>query len=428
MTAATGFEERERVIAKQATETVRAPRILSLSCLFPTSLDPNQGLFVERRLQHLAEMAEVKVISPFAVVHYGNTNGRKIRLAGLPCRQQENLSVLHPRWFYPPLGGISTGFWLFLQLLPVVARLRAEFPFEIIDTHFGHPEGIAGALLSRALRVPFTMTLRGNEPKHSRSRLGRFWIAWALRRASKVFVLSERLRQFAIGLGADPARVTIVPNGIDAAVFFPRDRAACRLKHGFAADRPLLLSAGALVERKGHHRILRALAAMAPDRRPQLAIVGGPGPEGSYAEQLVRLAATLDLGKWVRFLGPVSPTAMAELMSAADVFCLASTNEGWPNVIHEALACGTPVVATDVGAVPEMLAGGRYGCVAPVNNPAALEKALAEALERDWDRTAIAAWGCARSWRQVAAEVWEEMKIIAANQPIEVSRCMVVLL
>jgi glycosyltransferase involved in cell wall biosynthesis len=111
-------------------------------------------------------------------------------------------------------------------------------------------------------------------------------------------------------------------------------------------------------------------------------------------------------------------------MSAADVFCLASTNEGWPNVVHEALACGAPVVATDVGAVPEMLAGGRYGCVVPVNDPAALEKALAEALQRDWDRAAIAAWGGARSWRQVASEVWEEMKIIAADKRIEVPRCI----
>jgi glycosyltransferase involved in cell wall biosynthesis len=303
--------------------------------------------------------------------------------------------------------------WLFLGLLYALVRIRVEFPFEIIDTHFGYPEGIAGALLSSALGIPFTMTFRGNEPKHSVSRIGRFWMTWAVRRASRSFAVSERLRQFAIALGAHPEKVKTIPNGIDPALFSPRNRMACRIKHGLAQDRPIVLSAGALVERKGHHRIIQALksiAASAPG--VQLVIAGGPGPEGQYERILRDLVSHLDLDHAVRFLGPVSAEAMAEIMSAADVFCLASTNEGWPNVVHEALACGTPVVATDVGAVPEMLDGGRYGLVVPVNDQSALEYALQEALRKDWDRQTISAWGGARSWEQVAAEVFVEMQAI----------------
>src|SRR5262249_37299839 len=148
-------------------------------------------------------------------------------------------------------------------------------------------EGIAGALLSTALGVPFTMTLRGNEPKHSRGRLERFWMSWALRRAARVFAVSNRLREFAIGLGASPDKVKVIPNGIDSAVFYPRNRSECREKHGFAPDRPLVLSAGALVERKGHHRIIEAVASLAVRGvRPQLAIAGGRGPEGAFETQL----------------------------------------------------------------------------------------------------------------------------------------------
>jgi teichuronic acid biosynthesis glycosyltransferase TuaC len=393
----------------------RPPRILSLCCLYPNPLLPDQGLFVQRRLRHLAELAEIKVVSPFAIVQYGSPKGKRLRLGGAshcPHRSEDGgVCVLRPRWFYPPLSGSLTPFWLSLQLLPVLARIRNEFPFEVIDAHFGHPEGIAGALLSSVLKVPFTMTLRGNEPKHSKSRMGRFLMGWALRRASRVFTVSGRLRQFAIEMGAEPRRVAVIPNGIDASVFFTRDRAACRTQYGFAVDRPLIVCAGALVERKGHHRVINALAAMRTgENKPQLAIAGGRGPEGQYEEQLRSLVDRLELTADVRFLGPLPPDQLAEVMSAADVCCLASTNEGWPNVVHEALACGTPVVATDVGAVPDMLAGGLYGVIVPIHDEAALRRGLEEALRKKWDRQAIAAWGQARSWRHVAGEVLEEMR------------------
>jgi len=389
-------------------------RVLSLCCLYPNPLHPGQGLFVQRRLRHLAELTEVMVVAPFAVVQYGNQSGSRMRLREQLCpvrRQDAEMTVLQPRWFYPPLSGSLSACWLFVRLLPMLVRLRREFPYEVIDTHFGHPEGVAGALLSTALKVPFTMTLRGNEPKHSRSRLGRFWMSWALRRAARVFTVSARLRDFAIKLGAAPENVKMVPNGIDASIFYPRDRATCRTRYGFDPGRPLVFSAGALVERKGHHRIVRALASLRDKgARPQLAIAGARGPEGAFEEKLRLLVAELGMEADVRFLGQTPPEGLAELMSASDVFCLASTNEGWPNVVHEALACGAPVVATNVGAVPEMLPDERYGVIVPVNDRTALERGLARALAGRWDRQAIAAWGQARSWGHVAGEVLEQMR------------------
>jgi hypothetical protein len=131
----------------------------------------------------------------------------------------------------------------------------------------------------------------------------------------------------------------------------------------------VILSAGALVERKGHHRIIQALTDLTKGGvRPQLAIAGASGPEGAFEQELRALVRKLALEADVRFLGQATPDVLAELMSAADVFCLASTNEGWPNVVHEALACGAPVVATDVGAIPQMLPDPRYGVIVPVND------------------------------------------------------------
>jgi glycosyltransferase involved in cell wall biosynthesis len=238
-----------------------------------------------------------------------------------------------------------------------------------------------------------------------------------MRRASRIFAVSERLREFAITLGADPDKVKTIPNGIDTAIFFPRDRHACRIAHGFALDRLLIVSAGALVERKGHHRIISVLQVLiTAGLEADLVIAGGPGPEGDYEKTLRQLVSSLALERSVRFLGPVTSETMAEVMSAADLFCLASSNEGWPNVVHEALACGTPVVATDVGAVPEMLAGGRNGLVVPLDDSAALRNAIEFALQKEWDRSAISGWGQARSWEHVAVDVLEQMRDIVAEE------------
>jgi glycosyltransferase involved in cell wall biosynthesis len=402
--------------ARPKATTARELRILSLCCLYPNPLEPHQGVFVERRLQHLAEVADVQVIAPVAVVQYGKPKGKRLYFGEDACprrRQGGAVPVWHPRWFYPPFSSGLIPFWLALGLAYRLARLHREFAFEIIDTHFGFPEGIAGAAVSLFLRVPFTMTLRGNEPKHSRGRLDRLAMSWALRRAARVFAVSERLRRFAIELGADPAKVKTVPNGVDTAIFRPRDRRECRLRHGLPLDTPLILSAGGLVERKGHHRVMEALNRLREEGSPaQLLIAGGPGPEGQYEDKLRELASALGLHAAVHFLGPLPAHELAEVMCAADLLCLASTNEGWPNVVHEALACGTPVVATDVGAIPEMLAQESYGIVVPANDAEMLRQALARAFQTDWDRAAIANWGGSRSWSNVATEVLGEIQAI----------------
>jgi glycosyltransferase involved in cell wall biosynthesis len=237
-------------------------------------------------------------------------------------------------------------------------------------------------------------------------------MARALRRASRVFAVSERLCRFAVALGATPDRVRTIPNGVDGTVFYPRNRIECRRKLGLPLDGQVIVSAGALVERKGHHRIIEAVRMLSAEGFPALLVIaGGPGPEGQFEAKLRHLVSALGLTAVVRFLGPVSPETLAEVMSAANVFCLASTNEGWPNVVHEALACGIPVVATDVGAVPEMLADGSRGFVVPVNEPERLKQGLATALQKKWNAEEISAWARARSWAQVAAEVYEEMEI-----------------
>jgi glycosyltransferase involved in cell wall biosynthesis len=213
-------------------------------------------------------------------------------------------------------------------------------------------------------------------------------------------------------MGADPSRTRVIANGVDTTVFHPRDRAAVRRKYGI--DGPLILSAGHLIELKGHHRVVRALKGLhARGIRAKLLIAGGEGPAKSYRQEIMAQIETLCLTGDVRLAGECAQEEVAELMSAADVFCLASSSEGCPNVVSEALACCVPVVATDVGALPQLVPSENYGILAPVDAPDILEDALYRALTKRWDRSAIAAWGRRRGWEEVAAEVIEEFAAVA---------------
>jgi teichuronic acid biosynthesis glycosyltransferase TuaC len=393
-------------------------RILSLSTEFPNPSEPAKGLFVRARLQAMAAAAHITVVAPVALVDYANPHGELFGALRLPRRRREpGLDVLHPRWLYPPYGGWTNAFAMFTRLWPLTARLHRQRRFDLIDAHFAHPEGIAGALLGSALGIPLIVTLRGSELRYRRARGKRYWMGWALRRAATVIAVSDGLRDLALELGVDPRLARTIPNGVDAGTFFPRDRAACRSAHRIDKDERVVLSAGDLAELKGHHRVICALAALArAGTSARLIIAGGIGRSGRYAESLRRLAVERGMNDRVQFAGEVRQEVLAELMTAADVFCLASSTEGWPNVVNEALACGTPIVATDVGAVRQMVSSARYGRVVPFGDDEALIRALQTALNCDWDRTAIAERGRSRTWQQVGEEVLEQARRVVERE------------
>jgi glycosyltransferase involved in cell wall biosynthesis len=364
----------------------------------------------------MAELAQVRVVAPLPVIDYGHPEYHFFKSFSVPdSRTESGLNVIHPRWLYPPLGGSFNAFCLYRQLIGPLRRLRGDFKFQIIDSHHGHPDGTAAALLASKLNCPFTVTLRGNEPKLAESGRQLQRMTWAFKRAACVISVSESLRQFAISLGVDPARTRTIPNGIDSTLFFPRDMRESRKKYGIPENVLVVLSAGSLCERKGHHRVVRALKSISADVPRTLPLIaGGPSREGQYESEIRRVASELNMESSVRFLGHLDREAIAEVMSASDIFCLASRQEGWPNVVHEAMACGAPIVATDAGALTDMVPSQEYGYVVPFNDPEQLVNALRSALNRSWDRSRITQLAHARSWVQVAREVVDEMQQVVS--------------
>jgi glycosyltransferase involved in cell wall biosynthesis len=390
-------------------------KILGLSCVYPNPAEPLLGGFVRARLERVADSAEVKVVAPVPVFDYWSAlHGKGLFYAAVPARIEDGpIEVLHPRWVHPPFGSALLANLLYAEIVRPVKRLRRRFPFELIDAHFAYPTGVAAGLLARAMGVPFLITLRGNETMYARRPGCRMLMRRELRRAARVICVSERLRDFALLLGVEPAKAVTIPNGIDKQRFHPRDRVQSRRACGLPENAPIVLSAGTLIERKGHHRVIRALHELRREGvEAHLAIAGAAGREGHYEAEIRRLVAELDMQSSVTFLGAVTPDRMPEVMSAADVLCLASTREGWPNVVHEAMGCGAPVVATDVGGVPDMIPSEAYGAIVPVDDAAALRDALWQALAKNWDREEIARMAGARSWERVGLEVTEQMRAV----------------
>lgn len=396
-------------------------KVLLLSTVFPNSAQPVHGVFVRERMRGLPADLEVRVVAPtpwFPLVS-GLRPGLRPRV---PAREvQDGLEVLHPRFLsVPGIGKCLDGVFLFLSLLPVLMRLRWRFPFEVIDAHFTYPEGLAAVLLGKVFKVPVVITERGTLPLLARFRLRRPQLRFALRHADRVVTVSESLRRDAIGLGREPQRVRVIENGIDGEVFRAVDREAARwvlsLLEGCSSPapgsptrEPLLVSVGTLAPRKGFHLVLEAMSHLV-ERFPgiRFAMVGGAGPEGAMEEELRDLAERLGLSDKVIFAGPRSREELYLWYSAADVFVLASAHEGCPNVVLEALACGTPVVATPVGNIPQILTP-KVGILAERDIPA-LTMALAEALDRTWDREAIQSRIRSRTWQAVGLEAAEEIR------------------
>lgn len=378
-------------------------RLLVLSSLFPHAGAPGAGLFVRERMFRVAQRLPLTVVSPQPwCPGQGLIRRRRPHFRPPAARRetQHGIDVYLPRFFsLPGVGKTHDGLSMALACLPLLRRLRRDPGFDVIDAHFAYPDGYAASLLGRWLRVPVTITLRGTESRLAQSAPFRRRLTAALAGADRVIAVAGALRDLAVRLGVPAARAQVIGNGVDVARFAPVPRAEARRALGLPHDAPVLVSVGTLVERKGFHRVIDLLPALRR-QHPGLVylIVGGSGPEGDMGAALRAQAAALGLGDAVRFLGELAPQDLSRPLSAADVFVLATRNEGWANVFLEAMACGLPVVTTDVGGNAEVVCRPQLGRVVPFGDAPALEGALAAALATPWDRAAIRRYALDNAW------------------------------
>lgn len=376
----------------------RPIRIALVTPNLPVPHDLTRGRYIHETARALSRLAEVRVYFPQI---------RHTRLSGLLPRTYMG-GVVEPgfalegialeSYTYPGFPGLSrltNGLAGARALLP---RLRRFAP-DLVLGYWVYPDGHAALRAARALGVPCVVGARGSDV-NARTGIGAWLTRRTLRGADGVLAVSRAMRDVVVDrYGVAPARVRAIVNGVDTAVFHPRDQLAARARLGVAPDARLVAYVGRLVESKGLDELVDAFAALrAREPAAELVLVG----DGVMRARLVAKIAAAGLADCARITGGMDHAGVAGWIAAADVLALPSWAEGYPNVLVEALACGCPVVATDVGGAAEIVAPGT-GLLVPARDPERLAQALAEALARPWDRAAIART-TARDWDDVARE------------------------
>jgi teichuronic acid biosynthesis glycosyltransferase TuaC len=398
---------------------IQAMRIALVTSFYPNRAEPVRAVFVRNLVLALRCYASVTVISP---VPYAPPlrlpKWQALRSIPRDVRD-EGYTVAHPRYLVVPKLDSCSGITYFAGILGTLRRLAATWRIDLLAAHCGFPDAVGVALAARCLNLPYTITTHGSDINvYAERAVIRPQMAWALRNAAAIITVSEALRQKVCDLvPAASNRVVQIPcAGIDARMFHVGDRESALDALRIPRGTRIAVFAGRLVAIKAVDGLLRAWAKLQAEKRTSttdlLAIIGN-GPERQALERQSAAAGTQDS---VRFLGELPQAEVARWLRAATVFCLPSRNEGTPNVVMEALACGRPVVASSVGGIPAMIADGRTGFLVEPANDTALADALWRALERPWDSAALAASVAGQSWGALAERNAEVFGRILADR------------
>jgi glycosyltransferase involved in cell wall biosynthesis len=368
-----------------------AGRVITFTSLFPSAVKPLHGAFVEERMRRVVARGgfEWEVVAPVPSVPWPLRRREDRLLARTPpSERRDGVTVRHPRYLHVPGISMRAQARRMAKAASASVREAAAGRSCVVDAHYVYPDGVAAAEIAEGLGLRYTITARGSDVNLIAEDpvVGR-QIRAACSRAHALFAVSDALcARFAEVAGLPRGRVRLARNGVDLERFRPGDAAEARAALGLPPQGHLLLGVGRLVPVKGFHLLAETLRAV-----DATLVLAGDGPERG------RLASALPASR-TRFLGALDRDRLALAYRACDLLVLPSESEGWPNVVTEALASGLPVVATRVGGVPQILAGGTHGRLVERGDARALASAVAELLAAPPAKAEVRAFATRWSW------------------------------
>lgn len=390
-------------------------RVLVATTLYPNEVSPNHGIFVENRFRAVlaAQDIEVKVVAPAPWFPLDSKIfGSWAKYAKIPSQEQRyGIDIRHPKYLVIPKLGMTAAVHALEHALFKQAQKLIEcgWDFDLIDAHYFYPDGVAAARVAEKLGKPIVITARGSDinliPQYHWQRM---MVLEAAQKSTANITVCQALKDEMIRIGAQPDKITVLRNGVNLTQFRPLDRTAIRRKLG--VEGLVLLSAGLLIERKGHDLVIAAL-----EKIPHATLlIAGDGPAKNSLIEKAKEHNVLDR---TRFLGHVPHEDITKIYNAADVLVLASSREGWPNVLLESMACGTPVVASPVWGAGEIVTAPVAGILSQGRNVEAITSAILKLAEVPPARDDTRAFAEKFSWDDTAKGVLDQFEQAITQGP-----------
>ena len=389
--------------------------VLIVSNLFPNPVETLRGNFVAEMTRELNKKIKVSVLNPlpwFPKISFLDGKTSYFKFARVPRTFEIfNLKISSPKYLAIPKMGFLQSLFIFIRLLPEIWNLHRQERIDIVNAHWVFPDGVGVSWICWFLRIPCLLSARGCDVNlYSKFILRRQQIKSALKIANKITVMSNDQKKTVQTLGVSKSKIKTIYNGIDQVNFKIRDKVLCRQSLGLELKETIILVVAQLVEVKGLDYLLEAihiLKAKGSFRDKRLIIIG----EGMLRAKLIRKCNELNLLDRVSFLGKKTRSELPIWYGACDIFCLPSIREGCPNVVLESLASGRPVVASNVGGVPELVCQ-INGILFHSKNTVALVEALEKAQKKVWDEHLIRLSVKDFTWEKTANKFLESFEQI----------------
>ncbi|PKI15774.1 glycosyltransferase family 4 protein [Colwellia sp. 12G3] len=374
--------------------------ILVLTTLYPNNVQYRHGIFIENRVKELVKRypdAKVKVVAP--VPYFPSwlpIDGYKQYSDVVQQEVRSNIDVFHPKyWVIPKVGMNITPYFLYQAALSTIKDIQASgFVVDVIDSHYFYPDGVVASWIGKNLNIPVMVTARGSDINIiPENKIARKRIVKALIDVQASAAVSQALANEMVKLAPFAKTPIVLRNGVDLDFFHP-DATKPNLPFDLQADDKLILSVGNLVELKGHHLVIEALTLL---DKVKLIIIG----EGEQKPSLQKLVEDLSLTGRVYFTGNIRQAELPGYYATADALVLASSREGMPNVLLESLACGTPVIATNVGGSSEVITQNDIGQLLHERSAQCIAQALTAVLAAGISSEKVRLFSQRLSWEEV---------------------------
>lgn len=381
-------------------------RILIISESTPDGFTFMTGSSLLGQLDSLRKLHDLTIIAPFVLpLPRSKANIQiiknifKIKKRGII----DNVVFYRPWFFGLPL--ISQRLNDFLKVLLIFICIKVnKIKFDIIHAHYAHPPGFVAVLLAKIVKKTVIITCRGSDiheytEKNYPDKLRRERVLYAIKNADYLTCVSNFLSEKIVSLGIDDTKVEVVPNGVNSEMFYPIKIAVAREKLKLPLDKKIILNVGMLTPIKGTIYLINAFADIIKKNDGLFLIIIGHGPLRSELENKVR---TLNLNRYVRFVSFVPNEELVFWFNAADLFVLPSLGEGFGIVLIEALSCGLPIVASNVGGIPEIINESNLGILISPGNIEELSNGILQGLNNNWNRNKLIERSKYYSWDNVA--------------------------